>query len=594
MLTDIHRLFDVSTRSLKCIKGSRTSAGQVFDSCTAVLHFEYSDPTFLEPSVSGEEYKPYIIFDVRDENGTVLAYGPNSTPAFDGYTFPIPWDVTTRVKGDRVRYQLCFSKNTYAVDERGVVQIIRDTQNILSARDSLVIKESIRCDPRAGPGCRPPVPFAEPNIAGIIQMFKDYGVVVPVSYFIDESENRLCLRFRTYSGLNDFTLPLEVPYLDEDGKVSSDFYRVISDWSEATDENLASALLVRMALEGKIDKKSIVTAWSDSLKDTNVPSEKLVKTSLDGKLDRTQLVTEWSETLSDTNIPSEKLVKDMLDVKTDFTLAIRPWENDVEYPKDATVIYDGTIYISLNDGNLNNDPSMDEMNWSRIQGAEGGADDGVFTTMVGDGVNTEYTIQHNLGTLNYFVQLRRNDSTRMFVNAKVSAINMNEVKVEFTNPPMENGIILMLVPGDRTRSVYCETIGNGADSEYIVTHNLGMYNFFCELRKNNADREYVSATVSAISPTQARIVFEYPVATDGITVMIAPAIPTGWEGRWIHAQLDPSTEWVVDHDLTRMVSVQTYSSEGYLIYGTVKQDMDMLDTVTIRFSQPVSGYAVLQ
>lgn len=201
---------------------------------------------------------------------------------------------------------------------------------------------------------------------------------------------------------------------------------------------------------------------------------------------------------------------------------------------------------------------------------------------------------HNLGTLNYFLELRTNDSERRYVRARVRAMDSNTVTVDFTTPPAENGIILIMAKADRTASVYCEPIGNGRDTEYIVTHNLGMYNYFVELRTNDSVREYVDAQVTAISPTQAQISFEYPVAEDGIMVMIAPCVASKWGSRWVYAQLDPSDEWVMDHDLTRLVSVQAFDMNGNEIEGELIQDIDRLDSATLRFCEPVSGLAVLQ
>lgn len=598
-MSDLYRLFDVQSRALKCIKG-KTNAGQMFDSCATTIHFEYSDLTFLEPSPSGEDYKPYIIFNIRDENGVPLCYGLQSNPVFDGYSFSIPWDVTSRVKGNRLEYQLCFSRNTYEVDERGVVKIVSDPNNILSSIDGIILKPSVTCKPPAPATCLPPVPYTQPNIGALLQMFQDYGVVVPVQQVIDSDTDRLTLLFRTYSGLNDCAVALPVPYLTEDGRIPGQFYDIITQWADAeglilaTDDNLPSALLVYNSLEAKLDDSQLTTQWTSEPSDERIPSELLVKDSLDKKVDDSQLMVAWSDPLSDTNIPSEKLVKESLDQKTDKLMAIPSWDNGVTYSKDSTVIYGGTIYISLVDDNLNNPPDMDDGSWSMVQGGGSGVvdEDGNFMTLVGDGTNTEFTVVHNLGTLNYFVTLRTNDAERRFVEARIRATNPNECVVSFTSPPAENGIVFLAARGDRTDSVYCETIGNGRDTSYYITHNLGMYNFFYELR--DASGEYVDATVTAVNPVQAKIEFEYAPDVGEVTVMIAPCIPTRWAGRWVHSQVDASDTWVMDHDLNRIVQVQTYDMDGNEIYGQVVQSDPMLDTVTVLFSQPLTGMAVLQ
>lgn len=590
-MTELNRLFDVESRALKCVK-AKTYAGQALDNMSATLHITYSDIDFLSPDEDGSSWKPYIVFNIRDADGMPFAYGQNSSPSFDGYTFSIPWDILSRMKNGRLEYQLVFSKVQYSVDERGVAVIRNDASNLRSSIDGLVIKDSIK--PRcAKPSCAPP-PFAEPSIQAILEMFKSYGIVAPVETRYDAGTDRVVLVFRTYNGKHDQEITLETPYLTQEGTIPPQFIDIIRDWCEANGDNLPSAEMVKDALDAKLDSSAVVDEWSDDPSAGRIPSEALVKDSLDKKVDQTQVVTRWSDPLSDSNIPSEKLVKSSLDEKTDIGMAIWPWDPSRTYAKNATVIYNGTIYISRRDDNRNNEPTLDEYNWSMVSAGSGAlGSDGVLLTLIGDGIGRRFTVTHNLGTLNVFSSLRTNDEFRAYVEAKVCAINPNEITVEFTSPPAENGVTLMLATGDRTKSIYCNTIGNGVDREYIITHNIGTYNFYTEVRTNDAKREYVSTTIYAISPTQAKLVFENPVPLDGITVMLSPYIPSDWEGRWLHMQEDPMDEWKITHDLLRIVQVQTFDLEGREMLGEVVQDFGRLDSVKVRFSRPVSGYAFL-
>lgn len=56
---------------------------------------------------------------------------------------------------------------------------------------------------------------------------------------------------------------------------------------------------------------------------------------------------------------------------------------------------------------------------------------------------------------------------------------------------------------------------------------------------------------------------------------------------------DASQEWVVQHNLGRLVHVQTMDADGHEIFGSVTWDLETLDTVTVEFSEPVTGYVIV-
>ena len=201
-MTHITRVFNVETRSLTNVE--RRYAGQVGDALATVIHFEYNPPEFPY------DYVPYIMFGVQDDEGKPLIFGPPPTkpPAlmhnvfeervyFDGTTFALPWSVTSRARSARVEYQLFFVKKGVEFDGRNVAKL-KPTEIVMSAIDVIALKPSIGCK-RPGPGaspCAPPKhgcmspPFAptgaEPDIIGYINLWKEWGLVVPVDQELDE------------------------------------------------------------------------------------------------------------------------------------------------------------------------------------------------------------------------------------------------------------------------------------------------------------------------------------------------------------------------------------------------------------------------
>lgn len=236
-MTEITRVFNAETRSLT--NAQRRYSGQQFDSLSTTLHFEYDPIDFLSAD-SGVTYIPYIMFDVyvdtripvkqldehgneildrygkpvykTDDDGNViyetvknmpLIYGPESTPKFDGYTFSIPWDVTSRIKSQRVEYQLYFISSDTSFHYNETTNTYYDlsgTTYILSSKDGIAIKPSIGGNKRCG--CNVPLmaPTTEPTVTGYINLWKQRGLIEPIRTEYDESTEKYTLIFTTFNG----------------------------------------------------------------------------------------------------------------------------------------------------------------------------------------------------------------------------------------------------------------------------------------------------------------------------------------------------------------------------------------------------------
>lgn len=317
-MTDITRLFHVSTRGFTGME--RKYSGQIYDSQSTTIHFEYDPVDFLKKTEEGEYWIPYIQFAVYDAKGNPLTYGPDpktSQPTFDGYTFEIPYDVTSRARTQRVEYQLFFVKNTVSYDPKrdNVAQLDR-SEYLLSAIDGIAIKPSITCKPTNRKQCCPPLgPQSEPSIVGYIDMWKKYGLVVPVDCGFDAEMDAVKFIFHTYEGTNDQTVYMDrLPYLDEERIIPSKFLPFIKSWM--TDE--------------------------DFVDDSHIPTALLVKTSID----------------------------DLDERKTDKVMAIAFWNAEWEYSKGSTVIEvdersQENIYISKTNNNIGH-PVSDSDYWSCV------------------------------------------------------------------------------------------------------------------------------------------------------------------------------------------------------------------------------------
>lgn len=253
---DIYRTYNTTTRSLT--KTANAYAGQMGDSLSTRLHFEYDDLGYLNI------HQAFIVFAVYDSDNNPLVYGPTSTPSFDGLTFDIPWDVTSRITSRRLEYQLWFLAENVTWDGETWGDLDRTTVT-MSAVDGIAIKPSIA--PKCG--CNPPFlpTAAEPGVLGWISLWQKVGLIGPVGQEIDEETGYPVLIFRTYAGEDSRVLLQNIAGL-VDGKVPIELLptsvqTVTADVAQLKTEveTASTGLLDRMtaaegdvtALDGRLD-----------------------------------------------------------------------------------------------------------------------------------------------------------------------------------------------------------------------------------------------------------------------------------------------------------------------------------------------------
>jgi len=215
-MTEVTRVLDVERN--RFLNVERKYVGQQFDSLTTTLHFEYDPVDFLSTEHDGKHYTPYIIFDVRDDDGDPMIYGSASTPKFDGYTFSLPWDITSRAMTQRITYQLYFVSDDYYVydeEQRKYVESGEGTKYMLSPKDGIAIKPSIGGEKRRK--CCPTTmaPSTEPSIVGYINMWKEKGLIGPVKTILDPETGIYTLTFQTFSGeIYDVEMTIDTSVLE--------------------------------------------------------------------------------------------------------------------------------------------------------------------------------------------------------------------------------------------------------------------------------------------------------------------------------------------------------------------------------------------
>ena len=221
---EIYRTFDKATRSITSDR--KAYGGQVFDSNSTRVKFTLQNEG-QDWDFRAEGYRPFIVFNVFDANGNPYVYGEETSPAFSGYEFTIPYEITSQAPSLRVEYQLWFVAAEYADSFNGTPDGMLTTTYILSAVDGIAFRQSCIKPPKPGCGCRDPgfSPALAPTIAGPLEFLRSRAIIRPVenmAHINDEGKTQgIDLIFKSLSGEYQ-EMWLNVPLLSEDGKLGMD------------------------------------------------------------------------------------------------------------------------------------------------------------------------------------------------------------------------------------------------------------------------------------------------------------------------------------------------------------------------------------
>ena len=442
-MTTLKRTFNLETRTLKST--DKCYVGQVYDHISTTLEFSYNPINALTDG----GYTAYIVFDLCDDNGDLFVFGPGSSPRFDGRTFEIPTSVTSRIKTQRLDYQLWLIKNR--LEWNGRIDELGDTEYLFSAKDTLAFKPTSRCRCPTKDPCRPPQPNLEPGTLGWINYLRDHCILTPIqeSYgTLSDGSEGVTLNFPTYNEDRDQALELHIPYLDAESKLDiHTFLRIVEEYNpDVTHDQIMTALCVQNLLDEKVTLEDVIdsheTPW-DEYKDTKMPlSARLARVS-----------------------------------------PIGPWDPTIEYTEDSLVIHKGIIFISQGTFNIGHEPTFwhfegdqdeDFEWWVPIKGTgavEPGAKDvSTYVEIVGpdeyEGYDEAtgmfaYRVYHHFNTSDLYVQARTNGSDRedgksYTVNAVYDVSDHNMVRVLLSEKLEDDDIVVYISPGGGIEGEYAK------------------------------------------------------------------------------------------------------------------------------------------
>ena len=421
-MTVIRRVFDLETRTLK--GKERCYVGQPNDNLSTRIEIEYNPANALN-----EGWVPYIMFDMHHEDGTPFIYGPGSSPRFDGRTFEVPYEVMSRVRSQRLQYQLWLVKARVDWDGRIDELQAGGAEYLHSSIDGFAVKGGIRCRGPSDP-CRPVNPCTDPSLMAWLTYFQTetllHGIQVEHGTLDDGVTEGVSLYFPRYvENQGPEIVELRVPYLGEDGSLDISKYAELRDeWPDPAqfgERDLLTARLAYESLSYKTDKWMAIPKWDPTVRYSVgstvvcIPEEdftgegvrfspdvyiaKTASCNEDPRLnpDKWSTVTEqervvaslpitqqydsrWyassdGDGMDDDMVPSAKLVDEQ------FTYhAIRDWSPEVSYVRGSTVIYRDNLFISICVDNKGHPPMV------TVEDSEGRTRNGqpIDTTVLND------------------------------------------------------------------------------------------------------------------------------------------------------------------------------------------------------------------
>lgn len=113
-----------------------------------------------------------------------------------------------------------------------------------------------------------------------------------------------------------------------------------------------------------------------------------------------------------------------------------------------------------------------------------GSSGGAYAETIGDGIESDFIVTHNLGTKDIIVELWDITGTDPLLATddadQIVVTSDDEIKITFPDPPDTNAYRVVVFTGGGG-GTYAETIGDGVESDFTVTHNLGVKDVLIEL-----------------------------------------------------------------------------------------------------------------
>jgi hypothetical protein len=217
---------------------------------------------------------------------------------------------------------------------------------------------------------------------------------------------------------------------------------------------------------------------------------------------------------------------------------------------------------------------------------QGATDTSSYSTTIGDGNNSSYTITHDLNTRDIFVAVRDVNNPYDLTQVGWEATTVNTLKLTFSSIVSSNSRRVTVISAG-SLDYFSATVGNGSSSNINIDHNLGSREVVVSLRNANSLYENIIAGVSAPTAQRVTIDFSSPPLLNSVSASVF--MPS--EGYSYSSTIGDGTSnsYVVTHNLnTRDIGVISRNTSTPFDMTSILWEATTLNTATIYFSSAPS------
>jgi len=213
-----------------------------------------------------------------------------------------------------------------------------------------------------------------------------------------------------------------------------------------------------------------------------------------------------------------------------------------------------------------------------------------YSALVGDGVNSSYTLTHNLNTRDVVVSVL--DAANPYDNIYVrsEATTANTVTLDFSSTVSSNSRdVLIISSGDL--DYYTSTIGDGSNSSIVLNHNLGSRDVTVTVR--NASSPYEFIEVAAFATTPNKVTLDFSSAPSANTLVASVYLPL--EG-YSYSEIigdDSTSVFTLTHNLnTKDINVVIRETESPYQFIKTYWEATTENTVSLAFETAPSSSSI--
>jgi hypothetical protein len=155
----------------------------------------------------------------------------------------------------------------------------------------------------------------------------------------------------------------------------------------------------------------------------------------------------------------------------------------------------------------------------------------VFASTLGNGIDSQFVVNHNLGTRDVAVSVREQVSPYSSLLVAWEATTEDSITLYFDSPPDLNSVratvyvaVAGVVQPNLEGTVFNTTIGNDVDDQFVISHNFNSRDVTVSIREANSPYGLIITQWEATTEDSITVYFESPPALNSVRVSVYIAV----------------------------------------------------------------------